>query len=62
MIAAAMHKTIFSGDDMIFLPKDRVVIDQAVPQAGSVVLPSEIVDHFIRPGQLPLDHEHLYLP
>jgi hypothetical protein len=48
MVAAAMHKTIFSGDDMIFLPKDRVVIDQAVPQTGSVVLPSEIVDHFIR--------------
>ncbi|HEY3344359.1 MAG TPA: 4Fe-4S binding protein [Anaerolineaceae bacterium] len=48
LIAAAMHKTIFNGDDMIFLPKDRVVVEQSVAQPGSTVLPAALVDHFIR--------------
>lgn len=46
VIAAMMDKTIFNGDDLIYLPKDRVVIQQAV-EAESLVLPSAVVDHFI---------------
>jgi ferredoxin len=48
LVAAVMHKTIFNGDDMIFLPRDRVVVGQSVPRPGSTVLPSALVDHFIR--------------
>jgi ferredoxin len=47
VVAAAMDKTIFNGDDMIFLPRDRVVVQQAIEQPGSTVLPSALVDHFI---------------
>ena len=47
IIATLMDKTIFNGDDMMYLPKDRVVIQQSIEQPGSTVLPSAIVDHFI---------------
>jgi ferredoxin len=42
-----MHTTLFNGDDMMYLPKDRVVIQQAIENPGSVALPSTVVDHFI---------------
>jgi ferredoxin len=47
LLAEALHQTIFNGDDMIYLPKDRVVVQQSIEQPGSVLLPSAIVDHFI---------------
>lgn len=47
LIAQALHQTVFNGDDMIYLPKDRVVVQQSVEQSGSVLLPSALVDHFI---------------
>jgi NAD-dependent dihydropyrimidine dehydrogenase PreA subunit len=46
-VAAALHKTLFNGDDMIFLPKDRVAVGQTVEQPGSTVVPSALVDAFI---------------
>ena len=45
--ARLFDQTLFKGDDIIYLPKDRVVIGQAIEQPGSTVLPSGIVDHFI---------------
>ena len=45
--AKLFTKTIFNGDDIVYLPKDRVVIQQTIDQPGSTVLPSAVVDHFI---------------
>lgn len=47
IIAWMMDKTIFNGDDIIYLPKDRVVIQETIEQPGSIALPSTVVDHFI---------------
>jgi ferredoxin len=47
VVADLLDKTILNGDDLIYLPKDRVVIGQAIEQPGSTVLPSAILDHFI---------------
>jgi ferredoxin len=47
VLAAVLHQTIFNGDDIIYLPKDRVVVQQAIEQPGSMLLPSALVDHFI---------------
>ena len=47
LLAEALHQTIFNGDDMIYLPKDRVVVQQSIEQPGSTLLPSALVDHFI---------------
>ncbi|MDR3578177.1 MAG: 4Fe-4S binding protein [Anaerolineaceae bacterium] len=47
IVAEVLHQTIFNGDDMIYLPKDQVVVQQSIEQPGSVLLPSALVDHFI---------------
>lgn len=43
---------LFEGDDIIYLPKDNVVqnviqIGQPIEGAGNMVLPSQVVEHFI---------------
>lgn len=38
---------LFSGDKMVYLPKDRVMIHQNIQPPDSILLPSEIVHHFI---------------
>jgi len=38
------HKT---GDTLFYLPKDRVVINQQIEDQENVVIPSEVVTHFI---------------
>jgi ferredoxin len=39
---------LFKGDDIIYLPQDRVIaINQPVDRAGEMVLPSQVVEHFI---------------
>ena len=47
VLAVALDRTIFNGDDLIYLPKDRVVVQQSIEQPGSTLLPSAMVDHFI---------------
>ena len=38
----------FRGDDIIYLPKDNIIqINQPVAQSEEIVLPSQIVEHFI---------------
>jgi len=37
----------FRGDDILYLPRDRVVIQQAISPQQSVMLPSQVVEHFI---------------
>ena len=46
-VARLMDKTLFNGDDMMYLPKDRVVVGEAIEPPTSTALPSAIVDHFI---------------
>lgn len=48
IVEKLLHLTLFNGDDLIYLPKDRVVINQPVEQPGSVALPSTVVDTFIK--------------
>lgn len=39
---------LFDGDNMIYLPKDQVVqMDQPLDNLGEMVLPSQVVEHFI---------------
>jgi len=39
---------LFDGDNMIYLPKDQVVqMDQPPDNLGEMVLPSQVVEHFI---------------
>jgi ferredoxin len=43
---------LFAGDDIIYLPRDAVVqnviqVDQPIPNPGDMVLPSQVVEHFI---------------
>ena len=38
----------FNGDDSLYLPSDRsIVINEPILQHGDLVLPSQVVDHFI---------------
>ncbi len=47
LVGPVMDHVIFRNDEMVYLPKDRVVVHEAVAQPGSTVLPSAIVEHFI---------------
>lgn len=39
---------LFEGDDLIYLPKDQVIeIHQSLAMPGEMVLPSQVVEHFI---------------
>jgi ferredoxin len=47
VLSIVADKLLFRGEDLIYLPKDRVVIHEEIEQPGSMVLPSALVDHFI---------------
>ena len=48
VIGRAVDRALFAGDDIIYLPKDNVIpIGRAIPSPESLVLPSQIVEHFI---------------
>lgn len=39
---------LFRGDDIIYLPKDTTIqINEPIGKQGDIVLPSQVVDHFI---------------
>ncbi len=42
-----MDLFLFNGDAMFYLPKDKIVIKEAITPHENMVLPSEIVHHFI---------------
>jgi len=43
-----LHKSLFKGADIIYLPKDQVIqLGYVVERGGEVVLPSQIVEYFI---------------
>ncbi len=48
VVGPLIKKVFFGGDDVIFLPKDQVVaVNQHVTHKGQMVLPSQVVEHFI---------------
>ncbi len=48
VVGEFLDRWLFGGDDIVYLPKDRVVrIDQEVTGGESVVLPSSVVEHFV---------------
>ena len=48
-ILRALLRFITRHDDAIYLPKDRVIaVHTPVPAPESLVLPSRIVEHFVR--------------
>lgn len=47
-IARMVDRLLFEGDDLIYLPQDRVIpVNQALNKPGEMVLPSQVVEHFI---------------
>ncbi len=53
-IGRITDRLLFHGDDIVYLPKDRVVLEVNAPleSPDSVVLPSQVVDHFIRQARV----------
>jgi len=48
LFGQAIDRMLFEGDDIIYLPKDKVIeLNEHIEDPGSVVLPSQVVDHFI---------------
>jgi ferredoxin len=44
-----MDSWFFEGDRLIYLPKDHLIqIDESIEPPGEMVLPSQVVEHFIR--------------
>jgi len=47
-IGRVVDHLLFEGDDLIYLPANQVIaVNQPVQLPGSMVLPSQLVDHFI---------------
>lgn len=53
-IGRLTDRLLFHGDDIVYLPKDRAVLAVNAPLESpeSVVLPSQVVDHFIRQARV----------
>lgn len=48
LLGSLLKRWLFDGDDMIYLPRDKVIaINESVASAMPTVLPSQVVDHFI---------------
>lgn len=47
LVAPILDRLFFDGDHMVYLPKDRVIIQQSVNAGENIVLPSSVLHHFI---------------
>ena len=48
VVGGVVNRALFEGDDMIYLPRDKVLhLNRPLEDPESVVLPSQVVDHFI---------------
>jgi ferredoxin len=48
ILGALLDHAIFEGDDLIYLPRiKRIEINQPIEFHGEVVIPTQVVDHFI---------------
>ncbi len=49
LLGRLVDRWLFWGDDLIYLPQDQVIpVDQAIDSHGEMVLPSQVVEHFIQ--------------
>jgi ferredoxin len=47
-VARLTDRLLFKGDDLTYLPQDRVIpVNEAIDGPGETVLPSQVVEHFI---------------
>ena len=47
-IATITDRLLFAGDDLLYLPQDQAVpVNQVLGNPGEMVLPSQVVNHFI---------------
>ena len=52
LLGPALQRWLFEGDDMIYLPRDRVIlVNQPIESPGGTVLPSQVVEHFIETAE-----------
>lgn len=52
VVGNVVDKMLFSGDDIIYLPIDNTIqVNQPIERQEDVVLPSQIVEHFINSSQ-----------
>jgi NAD-dependent dihydropyrimidine dehydrogenase PreA subunit len=48
VVGGLMDRWLSEGDDLIYLPRDRVIpVNQTLAAPESIVLPSQVVEHFI---------------
>jgi ferredoxin len=48
IVGKITDRLLFEGDDLIYLPQDQVIpVNQALDAPGEMVLPSQVVEHFI---------------
>jgi ferredoxin len=48
VVGALLDHWLFAGDDIIYLPRDRVIrVNQPISMPDEIVLPSQIVEHFV---------------
>jgi ferredoxin len=48
LVGPMLERWLFEGDDIIYLPRDRVIpVNQSIESPQGAVLPSEVVEHFI---------------
>jgi ferredoxin len=48
LVGKITDRLLFGGDDLIYLPQDQVIaVNQALDKPGEMVLPSQVVEHFI---------------
>ena len=48
ILGGIIDHMLFENDDMIYLPKDQVIdMNRSIENPGEMVLPSQIVEHFI---------------
>jgi ferredoxin len=56
LLGRLVDRWLFEGDDLIFLPRDRVVqtisVDEAIDRPGEMVLPSRVVEHFVEEARV----------
>ncbi len=56
LIGQLVDHWLFNGDGLIFLPQDEVVreisVDESIDSPGEMVLPSQVVDHFIEQAKV----------
>ena len=49
VVGRVVDYMLFDGDEILYLPVDRVIpVDESIEDPGEMVLPSQIVEHFIK--------------